>query len=78
MIIEYHGGGALFLDYWVVQGYCCKLAVENECIIANIDYRLAPEYPTPKGFEDAVAAIKYFHSNSGKYGVDENYISIQG
>lgn len=77
-MIEYHGGGAILLDYTVVTSYCCRVAVDCECFVANVNFRNAPEAPTPKGFEDGIAAIKYFHSNSGKHNIDENYISICG
>lgn len=52
--------------------------MDNQCVVANVDFRNAPEAPVPKGFEDAIAAIKYFHSNSAKYGIDENFISVCG
>lgn len=66
------------MNFWAVSSYCCRVAVDCGCVVANVNFRNAPEAPVPKGFEDGVAAIKYFHTNAAKYGVDENFISICG
>ena len=76
LMLEIHGGGGIVLDYVCSKGVSCRMAVDQECIVANVNFRNAPEAPIPKAFEDAIAAIKYFHENADKYGIDKDYISI--
>ena len=44
-----HGGGALIGHAVIDNGILCKLAIENNIVIVNVEYRLAPEHKSPAG-----------------------------
>ena len=75
---NFHGGGAIFLDAKNETDMCCRLAIESDTIWFNVNYRKGPETRCPGGHNDAVAAIKYFHSNAEKYCIDPNRLSSFG
>ncbi|MBQ3456331.1 MAG: alpha/beta hydrolase [Synergistaceae bacterium] len=58
-----HGGGHIFGIPEVDEGLCIRIAKEIGCIIANPDYRLAPEHPYPADVEDCYAALKWLAEN---------------
>ena len=48
------------------------------CVIASVEYRLAPEHPHPAPVEDCYAALKWFAAHAGEFGVDTSRIAIGG
>ncbi|KAK7682271.1 hypothetical protein QCA50_014474 [Cerrena zonata] len=64
LYVWYHGGG------WIVgsidgEDYKLRtLAVELRISVANIEYRLCPEYPYPTGLKDAYAGLKWAVNNA--------------
>ena len=73
-----HGGGGFALDAQSHHTYCSRIAEDNDVIVFNINYRLAPEYPTPAGIMDAYASLKYVHENASELNVDPERIAIVG
>lgn len=47
-------------------------------MIINIEYRLAPEVQYADSQLDIVAAIKHFHANHRRWGLDKNKFGIIG
>ena len=74
--IQLHGGGAILMPHLISTDYCCRLAVNLDCVMINVEFRNAPVKRTPGAFEDTVASIKYFHENAEKYGIDKDQISM--
>lgn len=73
-----HGGGyALGLS-----GYddfqCRRFAREVGCVVAAVDYRLAPEHPYPAGLEDCYAALSWLAADAEGFGIDADRIAIAG
>ena len=48
------------------------------CVIASVEYRLAPEHPHPAPVEDCYAALKWFAAHADEFGVDTSRIAIGG
>jgi len=53
-------------------------AVESDVTVINVNYRLAPEHPAPKGLYDAYANLKDILINHAKYGIDPKRVAIFG
>ena len=63
IIVYLHGGGwvvGALDDYDTLARF---MAAESNCVVAMVDYRLAPEYPYPAAVEDAWAALQWVASN---------------
>ncbi len=72
-------GGAMVLGSVTMDDLRCKqVAVETGCVVASVEYRLAPENPHPAPIEDCHAGLRWFSANSGSLGVDRNRIAIGG
>lgn len=72
-------GGAMVLGSVGMDDLRCKaVALETECVVASVEYRLAPEHPHPAPIEDCYAGLKWFAANSGRLGVDRDRIAVGG
>jgi epsilon-lactone hydrolase len=56
VLIFFHGGGLMLLSAEDFQPVCTALASAADCIVVNVDYRLAPEHPFPAALDDALAS----------------------
>ena len=72
-------GGAMVVGSVAMDDFRCKaVALETACVVASVEYRLAPEHPHPAPVEDCYAGLKWFSDNSGRLGVDQGRIAIGG
>ena len=55
-----------------------RWAHKYNCVVFNVDYRLAPETPTPGGQRDFMNVVYHVHTNAESLGVDPNNIVIGG
>ena len=77
-IIHIHGGGLILGRAQDMTAFCQKLSDELDCVIVNVDYRLAPETPFPGPVEDVYAALHWLYSNADLQGVDPGRIAVMG
>ncbi len=77
-IVYIHGGGMIMgsveADHATAQMMCDALGAT----IASVDYRKAPENPSPAATEDVYAATQWFFDNAEELGVDKNMIGAYG
>lgn len=73
-----HGGGGWACKAKHVTHDMAGTAKNLNCIVFNIDYRLAPEAACPKGQEDFVDAINHIMANGDKFGIDTNKVCMAG
>jgi acetyl esterase len=59
VLVWLHGGGWVFGDLDTTDPLCRRLARGAGCIVASVDYRLAPEHPHPAALDDAMAALRW-------------------
>lgn len=59
-----HGGGGFKCDAEMEMFLACRKAVDCQCIVFNVDYRLAPEYKCPAGTSDFYKTIKHVYKNA--------------
>lgn len=77
-IVYYHGGGWVLGDLDHSDALCRWLAVESGALVANVDYRLAPEHRYPTAAEDAFAAFRWIAANADTLGTDPGRIAVSG
>jgi acetyl esterase len=73
-----HGGAWCFGTVEQYDGYCATLAVDGDCAVASVDYRMAPEHPFPAAVEDCFAALTWIHSTAPQLGLDPGRLSMGG
>ena len=61
MYVNYHGGGWVFGGFVSDQTFCSKVCNTVGCVVVDVDYRLAPEYPWPAQLEDSWAAFLWVY-----------------
>jgi acetyl esterase len=78
MAIFFHGGGWVIGDLDHSDALCRWLCRESGCIVANVDYRLAPEHKYPAAAEDAYAALVWLHANAAANCADAGRLAVVG
>lgn len=78
VIVYLHGGG------WVVgslETHACgmhALANASNCVVAAVDYALAPEHKFPTAITEAAAVVEHIAANGAAWGVDPARIALAG
>lgn len=73
-----HGGAFVMGDPEMMKVACERYATEFQCVVVNVDYRLAPEHPYPAGIEDCYAGLQWFVEHADELGVDPDHIVVAG
>jgi acetyl esterase/lipase len=76
--LHIHGGGYVMGTAAMSDIPNRLLAQELGCVVASVDYRLAPETRFPGNVEDCYAALKWLHAEAASLGVDATRIAIGG
>lgn len=77
-IIYLHGGWFVSGSFETHDAIVRKLANATGSTIIFVDYRLAPEFPFPAGFEDCTSVIEWIINNAETLNIDKNKIGIIG
>lgn len=77
-VVHIHGGGYILGRVTDTTAMCQAMAVEFGCVVANVDYRLAPETPFPGPMEDCYAVLAWIHANAESLGVDPRRVAVMG
>jgi acetyl esterase/lipase len=73
-----HGGGYVAGSARGAEPVMRPLALQLECVVVSVDYRLAPETRFPGAIEDCYAGLQWVFANAGELGVDRSCIGIVG
>lgn len=73
-----HGGGYVLGSVERDDLLAKHLARVGQCVVASVEYRLAPEHPFPAPVEDCYAALKWLSAHSAELGVNQSRIAIGG
>ncbi len=76
-IFYVHGGGFVILSKDTHWSLALKFA-EQDFVVFNINYRLAPTYACPSALEDSVNALLWVLDHAKEYGVDPEQIYLAG
>ena len=75
-----HGGGFTLgaVDWIYNEAKCAHLCRETGCVVASVDYRLAPEHPFPTAPEDCYRALLWLAEHADTLAVDAARIVVGG
>jgi acetyl esterase/lipase len=57
---------------------CERYALDIDCVVVSMQYRLAPEDPYPAGVEDCYAALVWTVQHADELGIDATRIAVGG
>ena len=77
-VLHLHGGGMVVGTPDRAVADKPHLALEHDCVVVSVDYRLAPETPFPGPQEDNYAALLWLADNAAALGVDPARIVVMG
>lgn len=78
LLLFIHGGGYVL---GLVEGShpsSVRTADEVQCMVASVDYRLAPETRAPGQVEDCYAVLAELHQKAAKWGIDTSRVAVGG
>ncbi|MBM3946737.1 MAG: alpha/beta hydrolase [SAR202 cluster bacterium] len=78
VLVWFHGGGWVVGDIEMSDATARQLCVNAECIVVNVDYRLAPEHKFPIPAEECYAATVWTHKNGAMHNIDTSRIAVGG
>jgi acetyl esterase len=78
--VHFHGGGFVLGSALSGEsdGLLSRRAAGARCVVASVEYRLAPEHPFPAGVEDSYAALAGLAQRAREMQFAPNAISIGG
>ncbi|MDP2291418.1 MAG: alpha/beta hydrolase [Actinomycetota bacterium] len=59
VVVYAHGGGWTLLSIDAADTLCRQIAVDAQCVVVSVGYRLAPEHPFPAAFDDVWAVTAW-------------------
>jgi acetyl esterase len=74
----FHGSGFVLCSLDTHDGMCRNLCAGAGCIVASVDYRLAPEHKFPAGLDDCVAATGWLAAHAAELDGDAGRIAVAG
>lgn len=77
-LVWYHGGGWTIGSIEGADATCRRLATMADCIVINVEYRLAPEHPFPAGLNDAYAIAVWAVQNASRMNIDPGRVAVGG
>jgi acetyl esterase len=77
-LVFFHGGGWVIGDLDTHDAPCRMLAKSSDCVVIAVDYRLAPEHPFPKPFDDCYEAFSWIHQHAQELGINPLKLAVGG
>ena len=78
LLVYFHGGGHVIGSLDSHDEVARVLCVGAGCLVASVDYRLAPEHKFPAAVDDAFAATQWLVGNAAQIGADPNAVAVGG
>ncbi|MEG0021263.1 MAG: alpha/beta hydrolase [Bacilli bacterium] len=78
MILYFHGGGWVSGSLESYTNVCYELSKKTNRIVLLVEYRLAPEYPFPAGFEDCYEIAHLLIKNCKAFNLEPKDIVLMG
>jgi acetyl esterase/lipase len=75
----YHGGGWTLGSINAENAFCSRVCEGAKCVVATVDYRLAPEHPYPAAVEDALETLQWvYEKGPSLLGINPSLIALGG
>jgi acetyl esterase len=78
LLVFCHGSGFVLCSLDTHDGMCRNLCAGGGCVVASVDYRLAPEHKFPAGPDDCLCATRWAAAHAGELGADPGRIAVGG
>jgi acetyl esterase len=78
VLVWLHGGGHVVGSLDSYDPLCRQLALQTDCVVVSVAYRLAPEHKFPAGVDDSFAALQWVARHAAEIGGDAQRIAIGG
>ena len=78
LLVFFHGSGFVLCSLDTHDGMCRNLCAGAECVVASVDYRLAPERKFPAGIEDCLYATRWAVARAPELGTDARRVAVAG
>lgn len=78
IVLYLHGGGWAFGSINSCARFCAALALQGNCIVAALNYRLSPEDPYPAPLNDCHEALAYIKRQAAAWQGDTARVYIIG
>ncbi|KAI8935172.1 hypothetical protein NX059_007765 [Plenodomus lindquistii] len=79
-LLYIHGGGQVAGTRFAFVNEFIRLMfpIQNDTVLAAVEYRLAPEHPAPAGAYDCYAALLYLEAHAKELGIDPKRTMVYG
>ncbi len=78
LLVYFHGGGFMLGSLALYDTTCRRLAVQGDCAVLSVHYRLAPETQFPGAAQDAYAATRWASDRARLLNIDPGKIAVGG
>jgi acetyl esterase len=78
LLVYFHGGGFMLGSLALYDTTSRRLAVQGECAVLSVDYRMAPETLFPGAVLDAYAATRWASDHAELLNIDAQKIAVGG
>jgi acetyl esterase len=78
LLVFLHGSGFVLCSLDTHDGICRNLCAGAGCVVASVDYRLAPEHRFPAATEDCLAATRWCAEHAAALGADPARVAVGG
>jgi len=78
--LYFHGGAFMFGSALSGESddLLARRALDAQCVVASVEYRLAPEHKFPAGVEDCYTALTGLVAEAAQHGIARDAISVGG
>ena len=77
-LVFFHGGGWVIGDLDTHDVVCRSLAVQANCAVLAVDYRMGPDHRFPAAVDDCIAATQWLHAQAASLQLDPQKFAVGG
>jgi acetyl esterase len=78
LLVYFHGGGYIRGNIETHDSACRIMANSSGCLVASVEYHLAPECKFPGAIEECFAATRWLSENAAEIGADPSRLAVGG